>query len=64
MPQSEPSFVNQMQVYRPPCSRCGQPTTLARIEPAGDPGHDLRTFECTICTNADTVKTAYRDAAR
>jgi hypothetical protein len=37
---------------------------LARIEPAGDPGHDLRTFECTICTNADTIKTAYRDTAR
>jgi hypothetical protein len=25
---------------------------LARIEPA-KPGHDLRTFECTKCNNAD-----------
>lgn len=64
MGQPEPSFMNQVQVYRPRCSRCGAPTTLARIEPAAKPGHDLRTFECTVCNNADMLEVAYRmDAA-
>jgi len=60
MPQSEPSLFNQVQMYRPPCSNCGAPTTLARIEPAPQPGHDLRSFECTVCTNMDTVEIAYQ----
>jgi len=55
MPQSEPALVNQVQVYRPPCSRCGAPTTLARIERA-QPGHDLRSFECTVCGNTDAIE--------
>ena len=59
MGRPEPSFMNQVQVYRPRGSKCGGPTTLAR-----KPGHDLRTFECTVCNNADTLEVAYRlDAA-
>ena len=60
MPQSEPNLFNQVQVYRPPCSKCGAPTTLARIEPATQPGHELRSFECTVCTNTDFLEVAYR----
>jgi hypothetical protein len=44
----------------PPCSRCGSPTTLARIEPAKEPDHDLRTFECRACGNIDTVTVKFR----
>jgi hypothetical protein len=58
MPQSEPGFVNQVQMYRTPCFRCGAPTTLARIEPAPQSGHDLRSFECTVCTNTDAIEVA------
>ena len=60
MQRSEPSFLNQVQLYRPPCSKCGAPTTLARIEPAARSGHDLRTFDCTVCSNADVIDVAYR----
>jgi hypothetical protein len=56
MPQSEPSFINHMQRSPPPCSKCGALTMLVRIEPAARPGHDLRTFNCTVCPNADTVE--------
>jgi hypothetical protein len=34
--------------------------TLARIEPAAEPGHDLRTFECEACGSIDAVKVAFR----
>ena len=60
VPQSEPSFLNQVQLHRPACSKCGRPTTLARIEPAAKSGHDLRTFECTVCDNVDTLDVVYR----
>ena len=35
-----------------PCTKCGAPVMLARIEPA-KPGFDLRTFECSSCNNVD-----------
>jgi hypothetical protein len=60
MPQLEPSFVNQIQPRRPPCSRCGAQTMLARIEPAPEPGCDLRTFACVACGEAETIKVAFR----
>jgi hypothetical protein len=62
MGQAERSHINPVQIYRPPCSKCGAPTTLARIEPALESGHDLRTFECTVCGNGDVVDVAYRAA--
>ena len=30
------------------CAKCGNPMRLSRIEP-GEPGFDLRTFECKKC---------------
>jgi hypothetical protein len=55
--------MNQIQLYRPLCSKCGTMTELARIEPADEAGHDLRTFECMSCGNADTVKVKNRQTA-
>lgn len=60
MPTSEPSLLNQLQLYRPPCSRCGAPTSLARIEPVAEAHHDLRTFECASCGHAEVVEVKFR----
>ena len=56
MSTPESVSINQLQQYRPPCPRCGTRTVLARIEPSGDHGHDLRTFECTACGHSEVVK--------
>ena len=58
--ESEPSVINQIQLYRPLCSKCGTLTQLARIEPSDDPDHDLRTFECSMCGNSDVVKIKFK----
>jgi len=50
----------QSQLYRPLCSRCGTLSTLARVEPAPGPDHDLRTFECPACGHIDVAKIRYR----
>ena len=60
MRPAEPSIINQIQLYRPLCSKCGTLTQLARIEPAPEPEHDLRTFECVSCGNADVVTVKFR----
>jgi hypothetical protein len=52
----EPSQLNMIQSYRPLCTKCGGLTSLARIEPATEADHDLRTFECITCGNAAVVK--------
>ena len=56
MPQREQSHINQVQVYRPLCSKCGTPTQLACIEPSEESGYDLRTFECIACGNSDVAR--------
>ena len=56
----EPSMINQLQQYRPLCSKCGTPCDLIGIEPAPEADHDLRTFECSVCGNTDTVKIKFR----
>jgi hypothetical protein len=60
MRPGEPSIMNQLQLYRPLCSKCGTLTQLARIEPAPEPDHDLRTFACVECGNADTAIMKFR----
>ena len=60
MRPAEPSIINHIQLYRPLCSKCGTQTQLARIEPAPEPDHDLRTFECVSCGNADMVTVKFR----
>lgn len=60
MRPAEPSLINQIQLYRPLCSKCGTLTQLARIEPSGESDHDMRTFECVACGNADMVAVKFR----
>ena len=57
---SEPSQTNMLQAYRPQCSKCGMLTDLSRIEPADEPGHDLRTFVCQTCGTADVVMIRFK----
>jgi len=42
---------------RPPCSRCGRPLVLTRIEP-WDPGFDLRYYFCAYCADIETIVSA------
>jgi hypothetical protein len=49
MQPASPLPVNQVVPYRPPCSKCGLPMTLACIKPSAKPDHDERTFECVQC---------------
>ena len=44
-------FVDRL---RPPCSRCGRPLLLTRIEPE-EPDFDLRTYYCAFCQANETV---------
>jgi DNA-directed RNA polymerase subunit M/transcription elongation factor TFIIS len=60
MQHSEPSIINALQLYRPSCSKCGSLMMLARIEPAAEPGHDLRAFECETCGRAEIVEAVFR----
>ena len=39
---------------RPPCSRCGRPLILTRIE-SSEPGFDMRTYFCAYCADQETV---------
>jgi hypothetical protein len=41
-----------------PCTKCGAPMILARVERAKS-GFDLRTFECSKCNNADQYLVEY-----
>jgi hypothetical protein len=47
----EHKFVDNL---RPPCSRCGRPLILTRIEPE-EPGFDLRIYYCAHCEANETV---------
>ncbi len=53
MPQFQTNTVNQVQEYRPPCSRCGAPTALARVTPIPNADHDSRVFQCPVCGKID-----------
>ena len=55
MRPTEPSVI--IELFRPLCS--SSHVTRAR-EPSDDPYHDLRTFECMVCSNADTVTVKFR----
>ena len=60
MPLRELDRSDIEQMYRPPCPKCGGRTSLARIELAPEPDHDLRTFECSPCGHAEVVKVRFR----
>ncbi len=59
MRPGEPRHINAVELYRPPCPKCGGMTSLARIEPDDEPGYDLRTFECDSCKTSEVVKVRY-----
>jgi hypothetical protein len=59
--RSSPS-IQAIEAEPQPCTKCGAPVILARIEPAR-PGFDLRTFECSKCNNADQYIVEYGTAA-
>jgi hypothetical protein len=46
------SSINVFEPKPQPCTKCGAPVILVRIEPANS-GFDLRTFECSKCNNVD-----------
>jgi hypothetical protein len=54
MAQIQTVQANLESIARPPCSHCGAKTWLTRIEPSGEPGRDILTFECPICEIAET----------
>ena len=56
----EPSQINTWQQYRPPCTDCGAPMSLACIEPAPEEDHDLRTYRCELCGRSDLVDVEFR----
>lgn len=66
MPSSfsvQSSSLNETVERKPqPCTKCGAPVILARIERA-KPGFDLRTFECSKCNNADQYIVEYGTTA-
>jgi hypothetical protein len=39
---------------RPPCSKCGRPLLLTRIEPE-EPGFDLRKYYCAFCSTNESI---------
>jgi len=45
----EPLTAHSHPVERPRCEHCGNTMWLARIQPADEPDHDVRTFECSTC---------------
>lgn len=60
MPQPSSPASFHLHNYLPPCQKCGALMQLARIEPADQPGHDLRTFECCSCGSYEEVKIRFR----
>jgi hypothetical protein len=60
MHHTEPHQVNPIQLYRPFCAKCGTLTMLKSIEPASEPSHELRTFECEFCGTAEVIKIKFR----
>ena len=49
MAQPNPIKTQRLYIDGPPCIKCGNGTTLTMIEPADEPDHDRRTFECPMC---------------
>jgi hypothetical protein len=39
---------------RPPCSKCGRPLILTKIEPE-EPEFDLRTYYCAACATSEVI---------
>lgn len=44
----------------PPCPKCGNRMSLARIEPTDTPDFDQRTFECPRCDHSETMMIKFK----
>ena len=51
---TDPLAFKFVDTIRPPCSKCGRPLILTRIEPE-EPGFDLRTYYCAACENSEVI---------
>jgi hypothetical protein len=59
----EPPKYKLVDNLRPPCSGCGKPLILTRIEPQ-EPGFDLRIYYCANCGSNDTILASVEGAAQ
>lgn len=51
---TDPPAYKFVDTIRPPCSKCGRPMVLTRIEPE-EPGFDLRTYCCAACEATEVI---------
>jgi hypothetical protein len=51
---TDPLDIKFVDILRLPCSRCGRPLRLIRIEPE-EPGFDLRTYYCVACEANEVI---------
>jgi hypothetical protein len=54
---TDPPAFKFVDNLRPPCSKCGRPLVLTKIEPE-EPGFDLRTYYCAACEDSEFVVAA------
>lgn len=57
---TDPLHFKFIDTIRPPCSRCGRPLILTKIEPE-EPGFDLRTYYCAACADSELIIAAVGD---
>jgi len=48
--------------FQPPCPTCGMPMWLTRLSKFDD-AHDLRTFECKVCTHVESRVVDFKAAS-
>jgi hypothetical protein len=60
MPQSDIYIPSNRWLDRLTCPKCGLPMFLERVEPAEQPDHDKRHFQCTICDHVETLVVKYK----
>ena len=60
MPQPYSFYPSERPVSQRRCPTCRLPMFLSRIEPADEPDHDMRTFECPTCKCTETVSIKFR----
>jgi hypothetical protein len=53
-PTMDPLDFKFVDNLRPPCSKCGRPLILTRIEPE-EPGFDLRTYYCAAREDVEVI---------
>jgi hypothetical protein len=54
---ADPLDFKFVDILRPPCSKCGRPFVLTKIEPE-EPGFDLRTYDCAACEDSEFIVAA------